>query len=366
LTVGAVATAFATGTGLAFATAGGSQSVRSDAATSSTASGVSSAVAEAAPSRTTDEITTTSTTATTSTTIPPPITAAPSVGGSSLTSAMEQQVVRTTWKNFATAFATGDTATLAATSTPSVQQVITGTFHCGCGGWPVASTVVNYSAPIEKSYPYYFFAELQGQDFNGQPLMKEVAFSEAGPAQPWLVSYLGSYVNGQPVFGTASSDSVTGAPTPVPEPIDQAPSQFAAWFQQLDQTGTQPPLPSHWIETNVMKEEAAGSLSQYQSDQAYRYTDTYSHSISATSPTFGLPGGQLIFASLGVTRTVTPAAGQVIVQPSDRSPWGQLLAPGNYHQLTLKETIDICLGESQSGSITQLTNLGGPYSVTGS
>lgn len=137
---------------------------------------------------------------------------APPSGQSLVTPALEQQIVQTTWKTFATGFATGDTNSVDATSTPSVQQAVTGTFHCGCGGWPVASTTVNYSAPEQTNYPLYFYAELQGQDFNGQPMVKEAAFSQAATGQAWPLAYLGAYVNGSPVFGTASSDSVADPP----------------------------------------------------------------------------------------------------------------------------------------------------------
>lgn len=287
-------------------------------------------------------------------------------GGSLVTRAIEQQVIATTWKRFATAFATGDTATIAATATPEVQQAVVGTFHCGCGGWPTASTVVNYSAPIQRSYPLFLFAELQGQDFNSQPLRKEVAFSQSGPGRPWLVAYLGDYVDGSPVFGTASSTSVNGRPYDVAEPLSAAPGQFSAWFQQLDESGITPPLPAHWEETPVMSQIADGSAQGYASDQAEGYSDSWSHSIASMSPAFGIPGGQVIFADLRVHRVVTGSASQPIVQPADRSTWGQLLVPGTYHRLVFEETIDICLGESTTGTITQITNLGGAYSVTGS
>lgn len=310
----------------------------------------------------TTEAPATTTTAPVATTTLPPALPTQSL----VTPAVEQRVVETTWQSFATAFATGDAATIAANSTPAVQQAVIGTVHCGCGGWPVASTVVNYSAPPQKAYPLYFFAELQGQDFNGEALMKEVAFSQSGAGRPWLVSYLGAFIKGSPVFGTDSSQFMTGAASPVPWPLAQAPGQFAAWFQQLDQTGTPPPLPAHWLESNVMKENAVGSQSTVVNDRALGYTDTFSHSIAGTSPLFAIPGGQVVFATLTLTRTVTPPAGHTITQPADRSTWGQLLAPGSYHRLVFHETIDIALGETTSGTIIQLTNLGGPYSITGS
>jgi hypothetical protein len=73
----------------------------------------------------------------------------------------------------------------------------------------------------------------------------------------------------------------------------------------------------------------------------------------------------VIFAALTVTRELTATAGHPITQPSNRSTWGQLLPPGTYHQLVFHETIDITLAESTTGTISQLTNLGGPYSITG-
>jgi hypothetical protein len=74
----------------------------------------------------------------------------------------------------------------------------------------------------------------------------------------------------------------------------------------------------------------------------------------------------VVFASLEATETLSAKGTDLIVQPQDRSTYGQLLPPGRYHKVVFQRIDDVMFGEAADGIITMLTNVGGPYLVTGS
>jgi len=296
--------------------------------------------------------------------VPAPLNIKASPG--SLTPAVEQRVIRTTWTTFATAFATNDLSGMQATSTKEVQRAIAGNFDCGCGAWPTANTAINYSAPAQDSYPLYFMAEMSGRDYDGTPLVKEVAFMQAAPNQPWLVAFIGAYVNSGPIFGTANNQFVTASGDTMSDNVINAGSELADYLDQADQTNTQPPTPQSWYTTDVLTEITQDTLSGHRTHLSDGFQDAYSRRDIDQSAMFVVPGGKVQFATMETAIVVIDPNGRGIVQPQDRSTWGNLLAPGTYHQIVLHLTDQECFGETSTGQITLQTSFGGDYSMTGS
>jgi hypothetical protein len=79
-----------------------------------------------------------------------------------------------------------------------------------------------------------------------------------------------------------------------------------------------------------------------------------------------MPYGDLICITLGLSEVITSPSGSPIVQPSDESQWGDLLAPGSYSSLDELAVFDTCFFEVRSGWISQVTNIGGTVAIKGS
>ncbi|MGD0381852.1 MAG: hypothetical protein ABSC30_17930 [Acidimicrobiales bacterium] len=295
------------------------------------------------------------------TTIPPP--PAPTTGPL-VTPQVESQVVATTWSAFAAAFAEDDPANLQATATPSVVQVVDGWLSCDCAPWPVAVTGVSYSAPPQTTYPLSFYAEIQGATYDGTPLDKEAVFSQSGPSSPWLVAYLGSFIEAEPLLGNTGADLQT-APPPVPSDITKVPQEFADFFQQLDTTGQAPALPAGFKSDGNLKEDIQESEQTYAARKKGKLADTFTHSIEQISPVFSSPYGDLVCATMTIGDVVTSTSGAPIVQPTNRSQWGNLLAPGSYTSVNEQLVHDECFLEQPGGSTIVTSEMGGPVSITG-
>jgi hypothetical protein len=294
------------------------------------------------------------------TTIPPP--PAPATG-SLVTPQVESAVVDTTWNAFADAFAEDNTSALQTTATQSVAQVVQGWFTCGCAPWPVAVSHVSYSAPPQSAYPIYFFAEIEGTLYDGTPLIKEVVFSQTGPTQPWLVAYLGGFVGAGPLLGSAQN--VQTGPGHVSSAITKAPEDFAEFFQTLDQTGKTPALPDGFRNDGIMKEAITGSEQSYDDRQHAHLSDAYVHSVADVSPVFASPYGDLVCITMDIGDVVTPGQGSTIRQPTNRSQWGNLLAPGAYSSVNIRSVFDVCFFKETDGPVLVVSNMGGPISITG-
>ncbi|HXQ75943.1 MAG TPA: hypothetical protein VN791_05550 [Acidimicrobiales bacterium] len=291
---------------------------------------------------------------------PPP---APT-SGPLVTPQVEQEVVATTWQAFATAFAEDDVADIEATSTPSVQQMVTGWFSCGCTPWPVASTQVSYSAPPQTSYPLSFMAELDGTLYDGTPLDKQAVFTQAAPTAPWLVAYVGSYTGGEPVLGTWGTSLQAAAP-PVPSDITAAPQELADFFQVVDQAGMVPALPPGFVDDTYLKQTVSQAQQDVDNRAQLHQEVTLTHTIEQISPVFASTGGDVVCADMTLSSVTTSARGGSLVQSPDYHPWGHLLAPGSYPAVTDLERYDVCFFEDESGTIQLFSDMGGPYSLSG-
>jgi hypothetical protein len=294
--------------------------------------------------------------------------AIPILGGSPstlVTQSVERQVIATTWQKFSRAFSTENLAGLRATTTTGALATIAGSISCGCAPWRGSTISVWYSAPPQFRYPIYFYAEIESEPGGGAASIdKEVVFREAGPTRPWLVAYLGE-AGDVSVFALPGNLSpllryFQSSPPHVPVAMTTIPQQFSALFQTVDQTGKVPPLPPRFEDTPLLAQDIASSQLSYQDEQAAHLSDRVSHRVLQVSPVFAMPSGDVVCVELGVGNYITPGPGSTIVQPTDRSRWGTLLAPGSYSSLGEVSVFDSCFFEELGkGSIIQVTNMGG-------
>jgi hypothetical protein len=282
-----------------------------------------------------------------------------------VTPRVERHAMATTWSLFSAAFAEDDTSMLRKTTTPTMDDVVHGWFSCGCAPWPVAVTNVSFSAPPQKKYPLWFYAEIQGIEYDGTPLIKEAMFTRASPNRPWLVTYLGGFIGGSPLFGRKSLN-YERRPSPEPQSPARIPQEFANFFQQVDQSGSAPPLPKGFVNEGIISENIAGDEQLHQSRKAADYTDVYSHTVTQVSPAFAAPQGDVVCAAMDTGDAITSEPGSPMVQPQNRGQWGTLLAPGSYRSLSEHLVFDTCFLELfGSGNIELLTSMGGPISISG-
>jgi hypothetical protein len=290
---------------------------------------------------------------------PPP---APATG-SLVTPQVEQAVVNSTWDTFTDAFAEDDIATVQELTTPSAYQLVTGAFACGCPPWPPQFSEVSFSAPPQTSYPISFWAEFEGQDYDGESMTKEVVFTQASAGAPWLVSDFGAYYNGAPVLGTNTNDA--DAPVLVTTPITTVANAFAQYIQTVDTTGNTT-YPSGIVAGQYIEESITNQ--QWTLDQQNGWKAAWTHTVDGTSSAFAIPaypGNVLACFAMGFQNVTTSIKGTAIVQPADQNVFPRLLAPGSYSSVTTTGVADLCFLEYPDGTARLLTNYAGDTSVTG-
>jgi hypothetical protein len=272
----------------------------------------------------------------------------------------------TTWSAFSTAFDEDNLALLASVSTPSVEEIVSGYFLCGCGPWPDVTRETAFSAPPQTTYPLFFMAEVQSQNYNQTPLIKEVVFTKSGPGQPWRVAHIGAYTVAGALFSVGTGTApLSRPPLSLPYNISLAPEAFLNWAQQIDQTGTASPLPVHFEPSGISDDAITVAENTHLYDEANDLNASFTHSLVATSPVFPTPSGNFICATMHIQEVVTSKSGDRIIQPAARDAWTAILPPGSYHTLVEQSEVDVCYLEWPNGETFQQTNMGGWYQATG-
>lgn len=299
-------------------------------------------------------------TSATSTTVAPP----PGVGSPPLTAATAQEVFDSSWPPFAEAFATGDTAGVAAYADTDVQEAIAGWFDCGCGPWPTAYQQVFMSAPRETSYPLSFLAEVQGRAYSQQPMVIEAVFTKEDAGAPWLITYLVSFVDGSAYL--TRNTMATPAPTFTFD-VSIVGGQLASFFQTVFATG-KPPSGS-WPQTGSIAQETERIQSSRSSLKTDHFQETLVYRAGPHSVAFAIPGGAFMCGEIRSHSVLTSSIGQPLVQPSTRSTFGQELPPGSYSSVTSDTMRDACWTVTSTGAgagtATPVSFLGGAYSRVG-
>lgn len=217
-----------------------------------------------------------------------------------------------------------------------------------------------------ESLSLSFYVAITGHDYDGAPLHKQAVLTQASSSSPWLVSYVGAYVNGTAVFGGAASNEIR-QPLAVPTDPRAIPQKIAAFFQALDETGSLPPIPAGLVEDGIVKAGLSSSLQLLADRSAAHFSDHFTHTIDSVSAVYPGSGdtSAIVCDAVRMTDVVTPAPGASILQSADRHDWGNQLAPGDYGSLTITVLHDECYMESTDGSIRQLIDMPGVLSLTG-
>jgi hypothetical protein len=306
--------------------------------------------------------TTTSTTLSTASGLPPDTTATTVVGGPApaLTEAEAQEAFDASWPPFAVAFATGDESGIDRYADSDVQDAIAGWFGCGCGPWPTAYQRVYLSAPPETTYPLTFLAEIQERDYAQDPMVVEAVYSQQAAGAPWLISYLISYIDGPPFLDGSEMNTVAPSST---FDISIVAGQFASFFQTVFDTGKPPP--HSWPLTGSIGQEEQKVLDDRASVKADHFHEVLSYSAGSHSVAFAIPGGDLMCGEVRTLSVVTLVTGRPIVQPENRSFFGQELAPGTYRSVTSEGIRDACWNVTPTGVATPVSFMGGVYQRVG-
>jgi hypothetical protein len=141
-------------------------------------------------------------------------------------------------------------------------------------------------------------------------------------------------------------------------------SQFATFFQTVFDSG-KPPSDS-WPQTGSIAQETERIQNQRKSLKAERMNETFAYSAGSHSVAFAMPGGDLMCGEIRWQSVMTSSDGDLLVQPPDRSYFGQELAPGAYSAVTNEGLEDACWTVTGTGTATPVTFLGGDYSRVGS
>jgi hypothetical protein len=152
-------------------------------------------------------------------------------------------------------------------------------------------------------------------------------------------------------------------------PLENAPQEYADFFQSLDTTGdTASKAPAGWGMGNILTSEVSTTKEIRARQVAAGLHDTLTHTVDQTSPVFAQVTGNSLYGamecfSVTVTDNMTTASGTPIVQPPDRETFGNLISPGSYSSIKFTKEDDACVGEDATSGVTLDADSGGTYVI---
>ncbi len=249
-------------------------------------------------------------------------------------------------------------------ATPTVAHVVQAQDVCGCDEFWSSYTSVEFTAPVQQSYPLSFFAEVDQKDNPGGAEIQMLVFERQTAAGPWLITY---------AMGYAGTVHLLDAPTklgytPTSTPLESTPFvELAALFQSLRQTGV--PLAGDWWNSLIneprkeLTDFASGLTSGYDLDQALGVVPEATFGVDDYSASFSVPGGAISCATITGQVTMRPQDGLTMAQTNGSSVFGPLVPPGAYSSVTFHESVDTCL-VLLKGIYEMQGMSGGTYSAT--
>jgi len=165
-------------------------------------------------------------------------------------------------------------------------------------------------------------------------------------------------------MGSPPTNTIQAAPS-VPVSMTTINQQLATYFQSLDTTGTGT-LPSDFdadIYMEQMTQRLEGIYAQYSTEG---YAQSGTHTPGAVSPVFDVDGMAAACMEMNSqeVKSATSKSGPV-VQPPDRSQWGQQVAPGSYSSITESDFNINCFVETTAGTVWLITSWGGASARSG-
>jgi hypothetical protein len=282
------------------------------------------------------------------------------------TEASAQAAFDHTWAGFTSALEQNDLTGMAAYATPGVVNVVKGYFLCGCAPWPPQTSSVNFTAPVETSFPSSFLAEVTVPDYDGNPLIIDAVLTEAAAGAPWLVSFLVTNYE-QDLLGTTSAAAMDDLPPPQTV-LGPAIDETASFLQEMVTTGSAAGNPWYAGTDDATDGSAIGQLGAslagtYHANVAQGYAFPVTYSVSRTSVVFSTSEGDVECAEIDGDGTATHPGGTV-TQPVDQSEYGVTLAPGGYSSVTVVSARDVCM-DQQVAPVRMVGLIGGAYQATG-
>jgi hypothetical protein len=275
-------------------------------------------------------------------------------GGGVLSLPQATAAFASAWPAFVTAMDTGNTAALATEASPGVQQAVKGA--CGCGLWPAAYTSVHFSVPPQTGWPVSFLAEVQQNDYQGQPEIEEAVLTQSDQGGPWIVTFVTAFENGVPLLGT--STNIPAPATGVTMPA--VGSQIAAWLNQVAQTDQVPN--DEWANNSGMTEQANIVTSSLTGLQNLGLKETITFSAGPTSIAFPLSTSEVMGCGQISSHSVTVPTQGSTMTVTDGEFTG--VAACTYSSIVRDTTRDTCWLATRAPLAEPTVFHGGLWSVT--
>jgi hypothetical protein len=285
-----------------------------------------------------------------------------------LTAARAQQAFTATWPGFATAANAGDSNVLAQLASPTAVEVAEANRACNCGQFPTVYSSVDLTAPLQKSYPLSFVAEIDGARGRFGPFTVVAILEQQAPKSAWYVGWVTKYVGTTRTL-PAGNTVGTSRPPVVAATLATPIQLLAQLFQSVRSSGASP-AGNIWSSGLGMpgtepKDTITALMTAHSQALARHASDTVSYAASYLSPVFASATGWLECGVIGGAILETPARGSVLVQPADHAAYGGDLAAGNYSSVTETDVSDFCVSVSYADVVSPSGLTGGTYSVMG-
>jgi hypothetical protein len=220
------------------------------------------------------------------------------------------------------------------------------------------------SIPPEKTYPYWFLAQVSVKvppHHRLTPLVYLATFTKATASSPWLIAFLVAYSGTSKYLPVSES---AHAPTPTFD-YSVVGGQLAQFFSSYVNTGARPAW-GGWPLDGSVKDMVQHYLRVKDSIDASGVTqNAMTISPRDQSPLFAYPYGDIICGAFHSDVQITTAPGHPAVQLQDRRFWGPLLAPGSYTSLDKQQLIDYCVTIKKGSVVVPVSFFGWTYSITG-
>jgi hypothetical protein len=285
-----------------------------------------------------------------------------------LTAAKAQQAFTETWPGFATAANAGDSNVLAQLASPTAVEVAEANRACNCGQFPTVYGSVDLTAPLQKSYPLSFAAEIDGARGRFGPFTVVAILEKQAPKSAWYVGWIAKYVGTTSTL-PAGNTVGTSSPPVVAATLATPIQLLAQLFQSVRSSGAYPAA-NIWSSGLGMpgtepKDTITALITAHSQALARHASDTVSYAASYLSPIFASATGWLECGVIGGAILETPARGSVLVQRANHAAYGGDLAPGNYASVTETDVSDFCVSVSSTDVVSPSGLTGGTYSVMG-
>jgi hypothetical protein len=242
-----------------------------------------------------------------------------------------------------------------------------------CDADQTVGAAVAYSpiVPAQSGWPAEFLTSVVYAGFCGQLCVDTFVAVQARHGAPWRISLYISFSGQDPLetSGLGPSQPAELPDAPLTAPIESLQADYASYLQSLAATGS-PPRSTPLAEDVFSNKQTLKVLNippDGKDSQGVSRTTTFA--AGPLSPTeFGVDFYvTTLCGTYTWATTAVPPAGKVLVQPTDRSIYGSVLAPGSYTSVRLRGTGMVCFDiyPDAKQQISTVGNLDAVVSGTG-